>query len=268
MLGIVIAFAVPAVTAHNKNNQGTLKVHDDEVASPDRRNEPHVSCDFWIEGFNMFDDSGVLEFKEWPPTGEKQVVTPTGDDLDWSGAAEEDGKGFHFLNGAYQLPEGHYRVEAFSDGGHPGNFDHNSKSKMFWVDPCEPPCPEEQCPPPPPPPPDCPDTDLDAAAQDDGTIDVTVTNEGDDFNLYHSVDGGDFEFVATLADGDTFTDGPFAAGTSVDYVVHAFDGERETEGSCARATATAIPFFGGAALAALALVGSAGAYVYLSRRRS
>lgn len=55
---------------------------------PDSRNQPHVSCDFYIEGFNMKDSTGYLRFYSWPPTGNKSVVTPSGDTLTWTGTAD------------------------------------------------------------------------------------------------------------------------------------------------------------------------------------
>src|SRR5438067_464957 len=120
------------VTGATDNKPGTIKVHDNATADPEVRNEPHVSCDFWVEGFNMEDSSGTLTFQAWPPTGSKEVVTPTGDDLEWTADSGNGHGNFHFLSGAYQLPEGHYKVTS-SDG------DEKEKSKVFWVDPCAPP---------------------------------------------------------------------------------------------------------------------------------
>ncbi|HUR70229.1 MAG TPA: hypothetical protein VM370_13375 [Candidatus Thermoplasmatota archaeon] len=141
LVGSLAAFGTAA--AAKDDNRGTIKVHDDETADPEVRNEPHVSCDFWIEGFNMKDPDGYLVFYSWPPTGDKSEVTPTGDGLDWTGTADGDGE-YDFLNGAYQLPAGHYRVEAYTNDGHPGgDGSHFAKAKMFWVDPCETECQED-----------------------------------------------------------------------------------------------------------------------------
>lgn len=151
-LGLAVAFALagPALAQGNHDNdRGTIKVHDDLDAQPDQRNEPHVSCDFWVQGFNMRDMTGSLKFIAWPPTGDKTVVTPTGDSLTWTGTPDGDGE-WNFLKGAYQLPAGHYRVEAYTDDGHPGNQSHFAKAKMFWVDPCEVTPPTPPSPPTPP----------------------------------------------------------------------------------------------------------------------
>jgi hypothetical protein len=136
LLALPMAVGLASAKA-DKNNAGTIKVHDDATADPEVRNEPHVSCDFWIEGFNMQDSSGSLVFRAWPPTGHKQVVTPTGDGLSWSADAGNKHGNYHFLNGAYQLPEGHYKVTAVNEGGE------KTKSKVFWVDPCKPECTQD-----------------------------------------------------------------------------------------------------------------------------
>lgn len=142
-LAASLAFAGSAAAQGNDDNRGTIKIHDDLTTDPEERNEPHVSCDFYVQGFNMNDDSGFLVFYSWPPTGNKTEVTPEGDNLTWTGVPDGDGE-FNFLKGAYQLPVGHYRVEAWTDEGHPSGGEQFAKAKMFWVDPCdseeEPPC--------------------------------------------------------------------------------------------------------------------------------
>jgi hypothetical protein len=140
---VALPMTVGVASAKTTPNSGTIKIHDDATADPEVRNEPHVSCDFWVEGFNMEDDSGDLVFKSWPPTGDKSVVTPTGDDLDWTADTGNAHGNYHFLNGPYQLPDGHYKVNAVNEGGD------KTKSKVFWVDPCEtPPCTQDCTPPP------------------------------------------------------------------------------------------------------------------------
>lgn len=135
----VIGFAATGAAAQGESdtNRGTIKIHDGPVADPEVRNEPHVSCDFYVQGFNMNDGSGFIKFIAWPPTGDKDVVTPTGDTLTWNGTPDGDGE-YDFLKGAYYLPAGHYRVEVYTYDGHPGHDSgHFAKAKMFWVDPCE-----------------------------------------------------------------------------------------------------------------------------------
>lgn len=121
------AALVPAtVVAEGDGESGTIKVHDGADAQPDMRNEPHVDCDFWVEGFNMAADSGTLTFFSWRPTGDMEQVKTA----DWDGTAEADGKGFHFLEGPFMLPDGHYKVESTN------NKEETKKSKVFWVE-CE-----------------------------------------------------------------------------------------------------------------------------------
>lgn len=144
-MAVLVAAPMALAAPKGANNAGTIKVHDDATASPETRNEPHVSCDFWIEGFNMQDASGVLVFQAWPPTGHKQEVTPTGAGLDWTAESGNAHGNYHFLNGAYQLPAGHYKVTAQNENGT------KTKSKVFWVEPCEqtpPPCASDCTPPP------------------------------------------------------------------------------------------------------------------------
>ncbi|GEM_PF-3870617 len=146
LLAFLVVLALPMVVGvaaakSTDNNAGTIKVHDDMSADPDEKNQPHVSCDFWIEGFNMQDSSGALRFQAWPPTGNKTVVTPTGDGLNWTADSGNKHGNYHFLNGPYELPAGHYKVTAINEGGE------KTKSKVFWVDDCvTPPTPPTEIP--------------------------------------------------------------------------------------------------------------------------
>lgn len=143
-LTVASGFALAGHGGEHDNNAGTIKLHDEAIADPNERNEPHVACEFWVEGFNMNDASGHLEFYSWPPTGDKSMVVPGGDSLTWTGWTEDDADGnHHLLNGPYYLESGHYRVEAYTDDGHPGHDAHFAKSKMFWVE-----CDETDLPPP------------------------------------------------------------------------------------------------------------------------
>lgn len=256
----IVAFAaVPAVATHN--NRGTVKVHDDEEESPDVRNVPHVSCDFWVEGFMLGDDSGWIVFFSWPPTGNKTEVTPTGDDLDWSADLGNSSGEYHFINGPYQLPEGHYRVEVYTDDGHPGSDSgHFAKSKTFWVDPCEggsnPPCPEG----------------LQVTARSsngtaDNFLEWEAVENATGYNVYRAVDGGDFEYQVTIDAPYTsyVDDHGIVPGTTYEYYVTALVGGVESE-NCESVQVTAVPFFGGVVLGALAVVGGVGAYVWLRRK--
>ena len=121
----LVAMAMPGAAV--RPNPGTIKVHDNATANPEVSNEPHVSCDFWIEGFGMEGANGDLVFETMPPPNPPPPgtsVTPTGDSLTWTADSNGD-----FLNGAYQLPVGHYKVTANS-------IDDKDKSKVFWVDDC------------------------------------------------------------------------------------------------------------------------------------
>lgn len=270
-LALTLAFAPSAIaSATPHDNQGTIKVHDAASESPPTQNDPHVSCGFWVEGFNMEQSQGTLVFWAWPPTGDKSVVKSD----NWTGTPEADQSGgYHFLNGMYDLPAGHYRVQAFSDEGHPGNFQAASKTKEFWVDPCDVPCTEE-CPPPPcqetqtcPPPPVCP-TDLAAEANGDGSVTVSWTAAvgSNGTNLYRAVGGGDMEFVATLPDGTTtYQDTTTVPGTSYTYLVAGVFGAGESK-DCSTVVVTAVPDFPTALGIGVAGLATLGVAVLLRRR--
>lgn len=146
--------AAGAASAQSDDNRGTIKIHDSAVEDPEQRNVPHVSCEFYVQGFNMKDPSGTIVFYSWPPTGDKSVVAAGGDTQAWTGTPDGDGE-YDFLKGPYTLAEGHYRVEVFTDDGHPGHEGHFAKAKMFWVDPCGGPLPPT--PPTPPEETECPE---------------------------------------------------------------------------------------------------------------
>ena len=254
VLGLALLLAaVPATAQGNDNNAGTVKVHDDEDENPDQRNVPHVSCDFWVEGFNMQDGEGWLEFFAWPPTGDKTMVTPDGDDLNWTGEEMENGN-FHFLKGPYFLEAGHYRVEVYTEDGHPGHR-HFAKAKTFWVEPCEGEAPEIPCPP-----------NVTATANSDGSIliDWDAVADVDGYIVYRAVGEGEFEMIATT-NGTEHLDTDTEVGTTYSYYVTAFKGDFESE-DCPVVMATAIPFFPTMLVGALALVGSVGAYAWFRRR--
>lgn len=277
-LSAALLLAASPATATD-NNMGTIKVHDGPSADPPQRNQPHVDCEFWIEGFNMADSSGRIEIRSWPPTGDKSLVLTTS----WTGTPEADGKGHHFLVGPLTLAAGHYRVEAFSATGHPGNPGHFAKAKMFWVEPCvptPPPPPTTTNPPPtgtlpPPPPPTtnppaalaCPE-DLLAVANGDGSITLTFAAAAgsDGTNVYRVDADGDYELLATLDAGvGTYTDLDTEAGAAYVYAVTALFGDRESVG-CQEIEVSAIPDFPTLLGAGLATSGGLLA-LFLARRR-
>ncbi len=252
-VGAIALSLTPLASAHG--NPGTIKVHDDEVADPGPNNQPHVACDFWIEGFGMQDDSGELIFYGWPPSGNKSEVVPSGDDLSWTGTPE-DKKGYHFLKGPYQLPPGHYRVEAFSTGGHPGGHDHFSKTKTFWVDPCG----DVDNP--------CEGLRLLATANEGGSITINVTHAAgsDGSSLYRSVNGGPFALLSSIpAVQSQYLDSNTTIGSTYAYAATALFAQSETD-FCDSVEITSVPVFPGAVAASLAaLVGMLG--YALARRR-
>lgn len=116
--------------------------------------------------------------------------------------------------------------------------------------------------------PECPEMDLTAVANADGSITLEWTDVGDaadEYNIYRAAEGGDLVFLASTSN-TTFTDETTAVGVTYEYGISIVKDGRESE-ICARAEATAIPFFGTPLLTALALLGSVGAFVTMRRRR-
>ena len=125
---VLTALAGHAAMANDTpGNNGTVKIHEGatEPAS-EVRNEPHV-CTFHLHFF--FSDpeqAGTWEIQEWAP-GDKGTVVLEGD-YDTAG----DGEDRQPEEGAYGLPDGHYKL--FWDGDL--DTQKHDKMKVFWVD-CE-----------------------------------------------------------------------------------------------------------------------------------
>lgn len=260
-LGIVVALALvaaAAMPAMSQGNSGTIKVHDGSGADPDERNEPHVTGDAFVEGFNMAAGEGDLLLYSWPPTGNMTLALAT----TWDGDDAEPA--VHFLAGPFDLPCGHYRAFAYNGDGpedpaepQPGG----AKKKTFWVD-CETPPGEN------PPIMACP-TDLVAVANGDGSVTLSWTPAPGSVgsNVYRADDGGDFEYLATVGqDVGTYTDATTTPGTGYEYLVTGLYGDQESQ-QCGVVEVTAIPEFPTLAAMGLATGGGALAMLLLRRRK-
>ena len=255
LAALLLAAAVPNALA-NDNNAGTVKVHDDETENPETRNVPHVSCGFWVQAFGLNDDAGWLVFFVWPPTGEVEPVTPTGAEVTWSDDDADEHGNFGFNLGPFFLPPGHYRVEVYTEDGHPGGEGgHFAKTKTFWVEECDVVIEHLPCPP-----------GLTAVALDDAGVDLnwTAVEGALGYNVYRAVGEGDFEFLVSLEE-TAFTDRDVQGGVVYSYYVTATTGDEESIG-CMAVTVTAIPFFGAPVLIGLAAVGGVAAYALFRRR--
>lgn len=256
LVALLVAGAfLPTSGANSHGNVGTIKVHDDAATNPDQRNVPHVSCDFYIEGFGMKDDSGWLQFWSWPPTGNKTAITPGGASTLWTSDGVDANGDHHFMAGPFNLPSGHYRVEAFGDDPHAGTPGHFAKAKTFWVEPCgatvvNPPCP----------------TGLVGFSLGTGDVRLgwTAVAGAESYVVYRATDGGDFGMVGTSV-FPAFDDNSTAGGASYEYYVTAVVGTTESVG-CSAIEVTAVPFFGSWTLGAIALLGAVGIFVVLRRR--
>lgn len=249
------AFSAPAI-AHENSNHGTIKVHDDASVDPPQRNQPHVSCDFWIEGFNMAGESGWLVFSRVPPTENPAIEVLN---ASWSADSGSLEDGWHFLPGPFNFSAnpGHYRVEAFLTQGHPGNESHFAKTKTFWVNSCGPALVETPCPP-----------GVSATAESDGDVRLEwdAVENATQYRVYRAVGEGELEDYAWVP-GDTtaFTDTDTVAGETYTYIVTAAFGSHESE-ICEEVTVTAIPLFPSALVGALAGAAALASLVVLRRR--
>jgi hypothetical protein len=121
----LLAPASPAYSNDTPGNNGTVKIHDTATETePIVHNEPHV-CTFHLHFF--FSDpeqAGTWEIQEWSP-GDKGTVVLSGT-YDTFG----DGEDRQPEEGAYQLPNGHYKL--FWNGDL--DTQKHDKMKVFWVD--------------------------------------------------------------------------------------------------------------------------------------
>ena len=122
-----MAFAAPAASNDTPGNNGTVKIHEGSTETePIVRNEPHV-CTFHLHFFFADpEQAGTWEIQEWSP-GDKGTVVLSGT-YDTQG----DGEDRDPDAGAYELPDGHYKL--FWDGDL--DTQKHDKHKVFWVD-CE-----------------------------------------------------------------------------------------------------------------------------------
>ena len=196
----------------------------------------------------------------------------------FNGTPEEDGEGFEFVAGPYEIelgsdpttdPSEMYVVLSFSADG----ADHQVY-RFFDTTCSEPPTPFP-----------CPD--VSAVANGDGSITLTwdevSSHSGEkasEYNIYRAV--GDEEIPDTphvvVPDSSTvpeeeaedfepgtFVDTDTEAGVTYSYRVTALGIGLQSRG-CETVEVTAVPFFGAPVIGVLALLGSAGAYSVLRRR--
>ena len=129
LLAAFAGFGPSTLAKDNAGNNGTVKIHEGATENDAGlvRNEPHV-CTFHLH-FYFADPTqgGAWEIQEWSPTGDKGTVVRNGT-YDTAG----DGEDRRPADGAYTLPDGHYKL--FWDG----DATRHDKMKVFWVE-CAPP---------------------------------------------------------------------------------------------------------------------------------
>src|SRR6266566_6814210 len=131
-----------AVPAGSGGNNGTVKIHEGPgEPSPETKNEPRV-CTFHVDA--MFLDPGqevTFVIRVWRPTSSDGKIVLTG-----AITADGSGGGRAPVEGAYSLPDGHYRLVV--DTGEGARIE--DKHKVFWVE-----CETSTSTTPPPPSPSC-----------------------------------------------------------------------------------------------------------------
>ncbi|GAW52241.1 MULTISPECIES: hypothetical protein [unclassified Nocardioides] len=136
----VLAVAGPASAA--RGNDGTIKVAEvNDVGT--ESNDPHVACTFALEWYG-FDAKAVstVSFeavaptKDAAPTVVSGATTVTLEDDAAKGGTDLDGREIYTLSfqGEPQKNQGYHVGVTTSTTGSQGN---DSKSKTFWVGPCE-----------------------------------------------------------------------------------------------------------------------------------
>lgn len=104
-----------------KGDNGTVKIHNPSTAVADRRNEPHVSCGFYLDAFGFDSNQSVTWWiTAWAPTGDRATTVAAGT------IKLVNGNGF--TDPITTLEVGHYKLFWTFDGekGH-------AKQKVFWV---------------------------------------------------------------------------------------------------------------------------------------
>ena len=143
-----LVFAAPMAAKKNPaGNNGTVKI--DRLAFDDHpNNEPHVGCTFEVDfyGFDQGDLWADVTFEAHPPTGHGQllhdVIFIGGDDNSGGGSeAGLDGSREYDLTEALKgypvHPQQGYHVKLTINAD--GSQGADTKHKVFWVGPCDPP---------------------------------------------------------------------------------------------------------------------------------
>lgn len=251
LIAALVAAWIPTTLAHVSTSHGNLTIHDSEDGPPTGK----VSCQFWIQGRDMSDATGTLRaFYE----GDLDLGT-------WSGTPDGDGE-FDFLAGPFTLPGEEewemWQIAGFIDGDHRTIFD------IVHYEPCGAGGEPDGGGPSPSVPPLC-DATLTADAREAGAVFLDWEDADDDANalaFYRVLRNG--EPLAEVHQSE-FLDETSEAGTTYTYAVEAH-GAAAGGGTvftlCGEVEVTAVPFFGGALFAIVALAGVLLAYTRIRRR--
>ena len=165
-------------------NNGTIKIDDLDLPDEDPGNEPKVDCVFQIDFFNFDEGVGNAEvtFELQAPTLEGRTLMVTGGDLTPDIGDDPAGGGtdidaqetFTLAFTGEPQPNQGFKVKVTIEA--PGSQGNDTKSKVFFVTPCEEP-PEETTTVPETTVPDTtvPDTTVPETTNPGGIIDTTTT---------------------------------------------------------------------------------------------
>jgi hypothetical protein len=133
--GLAIAFAgLSQASSAPPGDNGDVKVHQSGFSVDDQRNQPHVVCSFYLDGFNFDPNQSVTWFIEpWSPGGDHATHVLDG--------TLNMGSTGHNWTTDQSLPAGHYKLFWNFTGEHG-----KAKHKVFWVSACTPTSPTTPAP--------------------------------------------------------------------------------------------------------------------------
>lgn len=255
---LLASFALPA-SAHAVGTTGSLTIHDVEDGPASTQ---VADCTFWVRGKGFEVSEGVLDIRHnMGRAGSESILT-----VEFTGTADGAG-GYDFEVGPISIPDGDYvsgqRVyaqvvvdDAPNEFGDPTAYVHGDTVRVY--------CGEKYIP--------CID-DLSAVALEDGSIRLDWSAPPNATHYFVARTDGtqlpngqtDWETLANVT-ATSYVDTTAEPGVAYGYEIISSDGALAMSGSCPVAHVTAVPFFGGAVGAALALAGSVGAVAWLRRR--
>jgi hypothetical protein len=245
----LMAFGAMAsgAAAHTSEEHGEVTVHDSEDGPPAK----DIECEFWVKGHGVTNETGEIRlFHQQADFSNIETLATFEGEPNGTGTYD-----FHEGPFTYEHGWGDHYVYAIWNQSDSDEL-HRTENYEIRYDACE----EEAEPP------ACPE---DLRAQAHGNEDVTLgwnaSADADSYHIYRATEDGEMTHVAEV-NATSYMDTETEAETTYTYEVTAANEAGEAE-DCPTAEVTAIPFFGGPALVAMAAVGSVGAVAAVRTRR-